>query len=210
MSEPQKTVGFAGLGAVQGGGFELGGNYTDAEAEMVRNRPLNKQVSEGLLRMVRGTIFREPSGFAGLGEDSHLSSASSHGGPSSHSQNLEGHPALRSSVGISYGGGMGWVIAALLVLAMPARMWIKAKAEAEAELMAKASTAMSTEQGVYSLLLLVALVASILVPMLMCPSGDDDDEGDDGNPELKWRRRDSMKHAGATPRLRRHNTDYHD
>ena len=89
---------------------------------------------------------------------------------------------------------------------------MKKKMEAEGKLKAKASTAMSTEQGVYSILLLVALVASILVPMLMCPSGDDDDddEGDEVDPNLKWRRRDSMKHAGATPRLRRHNTDYHD
>ena len=53
----QTTVRFAPQPAA-GGGYELGGNYTEAEAAAVQ---LHKSDSK-VMRIIRRTIFREPSG----------------------------------------------------------------------------------------------------------------------------------------------------
>ena len=191
-----------GTGQIHGGGVELGGTTTAAEAALIR------QVSHNTgLKAVRKTILREPSGLA---EMSHLSAMTEedHTELLDHAD-LDNYPSLQRGGG----GGMsrGMVVMILLALGVPAYMYMDAQAKkAEAERLARERSMMSGSFGVVSAMLIVGVLALVFL-MRKCAGGSSAAEGsedDTVDENKKWRRRSSMRQKGATPRLRRHNTDY--
>jgi hypothetical protein len=208
-ADRRKTVAFTGQ--FHGGGVELGGNYTEAEAEIVRssnNRmSLTKQPSR-VMRIIRGTIFREPSGleeisaFTSVSDDGHSPHRSS-----TRASALEDHPDYPS-------GNGGRVVLLLSTAAIGAavaagvyvyRMWLEAKARAEAERAAREAGGLNVKV-LLPLMLLGLLLGACALSMSRSASEDASDE----HPDKRWRRRSSMKRGGKSPRLRRKNTQYHD
>ena len=222
----------ANAGQIHGGGFELGGNYTEAEAEALReatsnHKRLSKQPSK-ILQFVRRTIFREEEATLDEEDLDEMSSATQE--PKRISRfSLGGFGELLRSTteehlvdGVGSSGSSGsskrspklllvLVVAATAVCVPAGMYWLEMRAQAQARAEAERAAKDSADRAFKGVTALLVICALLFVVRMLVLKQSQSAPADTDHPDKGWRRRSSMKERGTSPaRLRRKNTKYHD